>query len=119
MIDIEEILTLMTANLVAGALLVSLVGATLAIAIRHKTSENWKPNLEDAWYYVLSGSVAVALVLMGADTSAILGATTGINTPLAVLRTTLDKRAGRIPTLESVRSDIAKLEQDGVNVTAV
>lgn len=65
----------------------------MATAIRHKTSNNWTPNLEDIWYYILSGSISVSLVLFGLGTAEILAATTGINTPIAILKTALDKRA--------------------------
>lgn len=108
-IPIEEILTLMTSNVVLGALLVSLVGATLATAVRHKTSGNWKPNFEDAWYYVLSGSVSVALVLLGYGTGEILAATTGINTPLAVLKTGLERRNGKT-TIAELEKKIEELK---------
>ena len=118
MIDIADILTLATANIVAGALLVSLVGATIATAIRHKTNANWHPNLEDAWYYILSGGVSVAIVLMGMDTGTILAATTGINTPLAVLRTGLEKRKANGVTIESVQADIETLKKRGINLSS-
>ena len=93
-IPITEIITWATSNVVVGALLVSLVGATIAMAVRHKTSNNWKPNLEDVRYYVLSGSVGVALVLLGTDTATILAATTGINTPLALIQTAIERKSG-------------------------
>ena len=83
-----------------GALLVSLVGATVAMSVRHKTSNNWHPNLSDAWFYILSGSVSVTLVLLGYDTASILAATTGINTPIAILQTAIEKRNG-VPKLTS------------------
>ena len=116
-ISIVDILTLATANVVLGGILVSLVGATIAIAVRHKTSQNWNVNIEDIWYYVLSGGVSVALVLLGFDTGTILGATTGINTPLAVIRTAIERRNGNGPTVESVKRDIAILEKKRVDVT--
>ena len=106
-IPIEDIVTIATSNLVIAALLVSLVGATLATAIRHKTSENWHPNLEDAWYYILSGGLGVALVLLGQDTATILGVTAGVNTPLAVLRTAIDRRANANDPKLSKASDEA------------
>lgn len=84
-----------TANLVLAALVVSLVGATIAISIRHYTSQNWLPHIEDVWYYVLSAGTSIALVLLGADTVTILGATTGINTPLALVKTGIDKYTAR------------------------
>ena len=111
MIDIGNILTGETAVLLISALLVSLVGSTLAVAIRHKTSENWKPNLEDVWYYILAGSVSGALVLLGYGTAEILAATTGINTPIAVLKTALDKRRTSHVTVESVARDVKILEE--------
>ncbi len=115
-IDIGAILTGTTAGLVASALLVSLVGATLAIAIRHKTSENWKPNLEDVWYYILSGSVSVSLVLLGYGTPEILAATTGINTPIAILKTGLERRKMGNVTVESVSRDIEFLKKKGETI---
>lgn len=90
-------MTLFTANLVAGALLISIIGATVAMAIRHITAiekednNKWMPNIRDAWYYVLSGTLAVCLVLLGFDTPTIIAATTGVNTPLAVLQSGIDK----------------------------
>jgi hypothetical protein len=112
MIDIGNILTNETAVLIISALLVSLVGSTLAIAIRHKTSENWKPGLEDVWYYILAGSVSAALALLGYGTPEILAATTGINTPIAVLKTGLERRnAGHTKlkdaSLEDIQAEIA------------
>lgn len=118
MIDIGNILTSETATLIISALLVSLVGSTLAIAIRHKTSENWKPNLEDVWYYVLAGSVSAALALLGYGTAEILAATTGINTPIAVLKTGLEKRRYSNVTVESVARDV-KILEDRVKAEAV
>ena len=111
MIDIGNILTSETAMLLISALLVSLVGSTLAVAIRHKTSENWKPNLEDVWYYILAGSVSGALVLLGYGTAEILAATTGINTPIAVLKTAIEKRRNGNVTPESIKRDLAILEK--------
>ncbi len=111
MIDISNILTGDTAALVAASLIVSVVGATLAVAIRHKTSENWKPNLEDVWYYILSASVSVSLVLLGYGTPEILAATTGINTPIAILKTGLEKRRFGNVTTESVARDLAILKK--------
>ena len=111
MIDIGSILTIETATLLISALLVSLVGSTLAVAVRHKTSENWKPNLEDVWYYILAGSVSGALVLLGYGTAEILAATTGINTPIAVLKTAIDKRRTSNVTVESVAKDIETLKK--------
>ena len=108
----------MTSNLVIGALLVSLVGATVAMAVRHKTANNWMPNWEDAWYYVLSGSVGVALVLLGQDTATILAATTGINTPLAILQTAIERSSGvQTPlgkaSLSEIQKEIARRSIDG------
>ena len=109
-VGIENIVTLETALLIMAAILVSLIGSTLAVAIRHKTSENWKPNFEDVWYYILAGSVSGALVLLGYGTAEILAATTGINTPIAVLKTALDKRRNGNVTVESVARDVKLLE---------
>ena len=104
-----------TANLVLAALVVSLVGATIAISIRHYTSQNWLPHIEDVWYYILSGGTSIALVLLGADTVTILGATTGINTPLALVKTGIDKytaRNGRVTlsgaSLDDIKAELAK-----------
>ena len=110
-IDISQMLTIETATLVLGALLVSLVGATLATSIRHKTSGNWTPNLEDVWYYILSASVSGALVLLGYGTAEIIAATTGINTPLAILKTGLERRRNGNITTESVARDLAILKE--------
>ena len=94
-IPIEDIISVATANLVVAALMVSLVGATLAVAVRHYTSQNWSPQLQDIWYYVLSGGIGVTLVLLGYDTGTILTATSGINTPLALVKTGMDKYSER------------------------
>ena len=109
-IPIEDILTLMTANVVIGALVVSLVGATIATAVRHKTSNNWRPNMEDVWYYILSGGVSIGLVLLGFGTGEILAATTGINTPIAILKTGLERRNGS-DTIKSLTAKIEAIEQ--------
>lgn len=90
-IPISEILTMQTALLILAGLAISLVGATVATAARHWSSQNWRPGIEDVWYYILSGSIGTALVLFGADTLTIMSVTTGVNTPLAVLKTTIDK----------------------------
>jgi len=94
-IPIEDIVTAATANLVVAGLLVSLVGATLAVAIRHYTSQNWKPEIQDIWYYVLSGGIGAALIILGYDTGTILTATSGVNTPLALVKTGMDKYSAR------------------------
>lgn len=110
-IDIGDIISMGTANLVLAALVVSLVGATIAISIRHYTSQNWLPHIEDVWYYVLSAGTSIALVLLGADTVTILGATTGINTPLALVKTGIDKytaRNGSVKLGDATLADIQK-----------
>lgn len=101
----------MTANLVFAALLVSLVGATLAVAVRHYTSQNWTPQLQDIWYYVLSGGIGVTLVLLGYDTGTILTATSGINTPLALVKTATDKY--------SERKENTRIEENKANIEAL
>lgn len=111
---------MVTANLVVAALVVSLVGATIATAVRHYSAQNWHPHIEDIWYYVLSGGTAVALVLLGADTVTILGATTGINTPLAVLKTSVDKytqKNGNVKlsdaSLPQIQAQLEKIAKKG------
>ena len=105
---------MLTANLVAGALLVSLIGSFVAVAIRHYTSQNWVPHIEDVWYFILSGSVSVTLVLLGFNTPEILAASTGINTPLALIKTGIDKYAVRNG---NVRLSDASLEQIQARLT--
>lgn len=104
-------ISLATANVVAAAILLSLVGATLAVAVRHWTSQNWTPALQDVWYYVLSGGIGVTLALLGYDTGMILTATSGINTPLALVKTGMDKY--------SERKENVEIEQNKVNIQAM
>jgi hypothetical protein len=113
-ISLDKILTMETALLVLAGLAISLVGATVATAARHWTSQNWHPKIEDVWYYVLSGSIGSALVILGADTITILSVTTGVNTPLAVLKTTIDKFYERRlePKILSNEERIAQLETE-------
>jgi hypothetical protein len=86
---------LATANLVIGALVLSLVGATVAVTVRHLTSQNWNFHIQDIWYYIFSGAISISLVVLGMDTATILAATTGINTPIAVLKSSMDKYSER------------------------
>lgn len=111
-IPIGDIISMATANLVIAGLAVSLVGATLAVAVRHYTSQNWTPELQDIWYYVLSGGIGVCLVLLGYDTGTILTATSGINTPLAVVKTATDKYSERKDNakIEANKKEIAELK---------
>jgi len=118
-IPIEEIVTMMTANVVMGALLVSLIGATVAMGVRHLSSQNWSPNYEDLWYYVFGGSIAVAMVLLGMDTPYIISVTTGVNTPLALLKTGYekytDKKAGvalNAANIEAIKAELVKREAE-------
>lgn len=110
-IPIEDIITSATANLVIAAIAVSLVGATLAVAVRHYTSQNWTPELQDIWYYVLSGGIGVTLVLLGYDTGTILTATSGINTPLALTKSAIDKY--------SEHKENAKIEANKAEIDAI
>ena len=96
-----------TANIVIAALLVSLIGATVAVTVRHYTSQNWMPTIQDVWYYILSGGVSVALVLLGSDTVTILSATTGINTPLAILKSAIDKYQDR--EITKLKKEVSEL----------
>jgi hypothetical protein len=84
-----------TANLVAAALAVSIVGALVAVSVRHYTSQNWAPEIQDVWYFIMSAGISTALVLFGYDTGTILMATTGINTPMALFKTAIDKYSER------------------------
>jgi hypothetical protein len=92
-IPIEDIISLATGNLVLAALVVSVIGALVAVSVRHYTSQNWVPQLQDVWYFMMSAGISVALVLFGYDTGTILAATTGINTPMALFKTGMDKYA--------------------------
>lgn len=94
-IPIEEIISLFTANLVLAALALSVVGATVAVCVRHWTSQNWMPNIQDIWYFGLSAGISVFMAIMGFDSASILTATTGVNTPLALMKTTMDKYSER------------------------
>jgi hypothetical protein len=94
-IPIEDIISASTANLVLAALAISLVGALVAVTVRHYTSQNWTPQLQDVWYFMMSAGISVALVLFGYDTGTILTATTGINTPMALFKTAIDKYSDR------------------------
>jgi di/tricarboxylate transporter len=94
-IPIDEIISLMTANIVLGALALSIVGALVAVSVRHYTAQNWEVQLQDVWYFALSAGVSVCLALYGFDTGTILAATTGINTPMALVKTGLDKIADK------------------------
>ena len=120
-IPIEEIVTMRTAIIVAGALILSLIGATVAVTVRHLTSQNWVFHIQDIWYYMLSCSISVALAVMGADTITILSATTGVNTPLAIVKSTIDKyteRKGRRDyetEIQELKSMVMALE--GKNTT--
>ena len=103
----------------AAAILLSLVGATLAVAMRHYTSQNWTPELQDVWYYVLSGGISVTLALLGYDTATILTATAGINTPLALVKTGMDKYADKkagsalnATNIDALKAQIAKMEAE-------
>jgi len=84
-----------TANIVVAALALSLVGGLVAVATRHWTSQNWNPQIQDVWYFALSAGIGVFMATMGYDTAMILTATTGVNTPLALAKTTMDKYAER------------------------
>ena len=94
-IPIEDIISLATANLVMAALVVSVVGALVAVSVRHYTSQNWTPQVQDIWYFFMSAGISVSLVLFGYDTGTILAATTGINTPMALFKTAIDKYSDR------------------------
>jgi len=98
-------------NLVIAAIAVSLVGATLAVAVRHYTAQNWTPQIQDIWYYILSAGIGVTLVLFGYDTGTILTATSGINTPLALVKTGMDKY--------SEKKENVRIEANTANITAM
>jgi len=117
-IPIEDIVTIATANLVLGALLLSLVGATVAVTVRHLTAQNWHVHWQDVWYFIFSGGISVALVLLGMDTVTILTATTGINTPLAILKTTMDKYSEKKSGVDVNSLKIQALESQLAYLTA-
>jgi len=101
---------------VLAALVISLVGALVAVSIRHYTSQNWTPQIQDIWYFMMSAGVSVALVLFGYDTGTILAATTGINTPMALFKTAIDKYSDKKENsqvfLNSANIDAIKAELD-------
>ena len=110
----------MTANVVLGALLVSLIGATVAMAVRHLTAQNWMPNIEDIWYYIFSGAIAVCMILLKMETPYIISVTTGVNTPLALLKTGYekytDKKAGvalNTANIDAIKAELAKRKANG------
>ena len=118
-IPIEDIISLATANLVIASLVVSVVGALVAVSVRHYTSQNWAPQVQDVWYFFMSAGISVSLVLFGYDTGTILMATTGINTPMALFKTAIDKYSERkenlsvtknTETLQVLTAKVAKLE---------
>jgi len=118
-IPIEDIISLATANLVMAALVVSVVGALVAVSVRHYTSQNWTPQVQDIWYFFMSAGISVSLVLFGYDTGTILAATTGINTPMALFKTAVDKYSEHkenisvtknTETLQVLTAKVAKLE---------
>jgi len=104
--------SIFTANLVAGALLVSLIGATVAMSVRHLTAQNWTPNWEDIWYYIFSGTISVCLILLGQDTPTIIAATTGVNTPLALLKTGIDKYSDKKAGVELNKASIEAIKAE-------
>ena len=110
-VPIEEIISVATANIVIAALAVSLVGALLAVSVRHYTSQNWTPQLQDVWYFALSAGISVTLVLLGYDTGTILTASSGINTPLALVKTGMDKY--------SEKKENTKITENKANIDAI
>ena len=86
----------------------SLVGALVAVAVRHWTSQNWTFALQDIWYFMLSAGISIMLALLGYSTGFILAASSGINTPLALVKTGMDKY--------SERKDNAEIDKNKVNI---
>ena len=80
----------------------------MAVSVRHYTSQNWTPQLQDVWYFMMSAGISVALVLFGYDTGTILAATTGVNTPMALFKTAVDKYSDRKEN-QQVNLNTAKL----------
>ena len=118
-IPIEDIISLATANLVIASLVVSVVGALVAVSVRHYTSQNWTPQVQDVWYFMMSAGISVSLVLFGYDTGTILMATTGINTPMALFKTAIDKYSERkenvqvtlnTANIEAIKAELSKRE---------
>lgn len=102
---------MMTANIVFAAIVLSLVGATFAVGFRHYSAQNWKPHPEDIWYYIISGSLSVMLAVLGFDTASILAASSGVNMPLALVKTGWDKyQAGKVMTVNTANIDALKLQ---------
>jgi uncharacterized membrane protein YfcA len=110
-IPIADIISATTANLVLAGLAISVVGALVAVTVRHYTSQNWHPEIQDIWYFCMSAGISVALVLFGYDTGTILTATTGINTPMALFKTAIDKY--------SDRKDNTKIEANKAEIAAI
>jgi len=96
---------------VVAALACSLVGALLAVSVRHYTSQNWTPQIQDIWYFALSAGISVTLVLLGYDTGTILTASSGINTPLALVKTGMDKY--------SEKKENTKISENKANIEAM
>ena len=57
---------------------------------------------------MMSAGISVALVLFGYDTGTILAATTGVNTPMALFKTAVDKYSDRKEN-QQVNLNTAKL----------
>lgn len=115
-------MTLATANIVLASLLLSLVGALVAVAVRHWTSQNWSVALQDIWYFALSAGISVMLALLGYSTGFILAASSGINTPLALVKTGMDKYTDRKENegitankvnIQAMKDRLAELEAKG------
>jgi len=120
-IPITDIISLATANLVLASLVVSVIGALVAVSVRHYTSQNWTPQIQDVWYFFMSAGISVSLVLFGYDTGTILMATTGINTPMALFKTAIDKYGERkenqqvslnTANIDAIRAELNKRIED-------
>ena len=94
-----------------ASLALSVVGALVAVCIRHYTSDNWTPEIRDIWYFGFSAGISVMMGVLGFDTTAILATTTGINTPIAILKSGIDKytlRNGNVKLKNASLDDIKK-----------
>lgn len=111
-IPIDQIITLATMNIVLAALALSVVGALVAVSVRHYTAQNWEVQLQDIWYFAMSAGISVTLAILGYPTGTILAATTGINTPLALVKTGMDRYSDRKAGVDANRANIEAIKKE-------
>ena len=88
-------------------------GTTFAVATKHLTGKNYTVHPEDKWYYVLAAGASIGAFLFGGDWTSGFLLTSGINTPLALMRNAIQyKQNGttKAMEIEALTAKLAKLK---------